>query len=212
MGVQGNRYDAGFAQKGLLDFDQGDFRKVKEWSGLTMEEIKEAIRIATEDTAAWANKESAVELSKHLRVPYRAMRKRVKVKRRMITWSSSMATARIWYGINPLDAKYLAPKQLSGGVQTQGKGIIMRGFISPELKGHVFKRTGPSRLPIEKQSLSVEDKAASYLETTFEPRVAEYYLDTFYARIDQMMGNDRGTASAQFSGSIRPQAIFERKT
>ncbi len=211
MGVQGNRYDAGYAQKGLLDFDYSDFSKVKEWSGLTMEEIKEAIRLATDDTAVWANKESAADLSKHLRVPYRAMRKRVKVKRRMMTFSGSLATARIWYGINPLDAKYLAPKQLEGGVQTQGKGIIMKGFISPELKGHVFKRTGASRLPIEKQTLDVEDKAASFLETTFEPKVAEYYLDAFYARIDQMMGNDRGTASAKFSGTLRPQAIFERK-
>ena len=52
MGVQGNRYEPGFASKGLLDFDYSDFRKVKEWAGITMEELKEAVRLATMDTAS----------------------------------------------------------------------------------------------------------------------------------------------------------------
>ena len=56
MGVQGNRLSQGFATRGLLDFDYSDFRKVKEWAGLTMGELKEAIRMATEETAAWATK------------------------------------------------------------------------------------------------------------------------------------------------------------
>ena len=212
MGVYGNRYELErYARKGLLDFDYSDFRKIKDWAGVTMDELKEAIRMATEETAAWANKESAKDLAQELRVPYPAMRKRIKVKRRMITGGSSLATARIWYGINALSLKYLKPKQLEGGVQTQGKGIVMSAFISPKLKGHVFKRTGPGRLPIERQELSVEDKAAQFLATNFEPKVADYYMDRFFYYIDRMSGKELGTSAAALGGKVKPRTLFERK-
>lgn len=211
MGVQGNRLSQGFATRGLLDFDYSDFRKVKEWAGLTMGELKEAIRMATEETAAWANKESAKDLAQELRVPYPTMRKRIKVKRRMVTSGGSLATARIWYGINNLSLKYLKPKQMEGGVQTQGKGIVMRAFISPKLKGHVFKRTGQSRLPIERQELSVEDKAASFLASNFEPKVSAYFMDRFFFYVDRLSGKSLGTSSATLGGTVKPRTLFERK-
>lgn len=212
MGVQGNRLSEGFSTQGLLNFDFSDFHKIKDWSGLTMESLKEAVRMATEDTGVWANKEAAKDLGRELGVPYPAARKRVKVKRRMVTWGGSLANARIWYGINPLDAKYLKPKQLPGGVQTKGAGIIMRGFISAKMKGHVFKRRGPGRLPIDKQSLDVEHKTVAFLQGTFEPKVAAYYMDRFYFYIDRLMGNTEGTAAAALGSSVQARTLFERKT
>lgn len=211
MGVQGNRYEPGFANRGLLDFDFSDFAKVKEWAGITMEELKEAVRLATMDTASWANKESAKDLGRELNVPYPAMRKRVKVKRRMMTFEGALATARIWYGINPVSLKYLKPKQLEGGVQTQGKGIVMKGFISDKLKGHVFKRKGDARLPIEKQSLDVEHKAAAFLASTFEPKVSDYFMERFFYYVDRMSGNEIGSSQAALGGTIKPRTLFERK-
>ena len=210
MGVQGNRYEPGFANKGLLDFTIGNFRSVKEWADITMEELKEAIRLATKDTASWANKESAKDLGRELNVPYPAMRKRIKVKRRVITWTGSMGEARIWYGINPISLKYLKPKQDGSGVTTSAKAVP-GGFISEKMKRNVFKRTGSARLPIEKQTLDVEDKAASYLETNFEPKVSAYFMDRFFYYIDRMSGRAEGTTAAALGGKVQPRSLFERK-
>lgn len=210
MGVQGNRYEPGFANKGLLDFDYSDFRKVKEWAGITMEELKEAVRLATMDTASWANKESAKDLGRELKVPYPAMRKRIKVKRRMITAGGSLATARIWYGINAVSLKYLKPKQDSSGVTTTAT-TVPGAFISQKMKQNVFKRKGDARLPIEKQTLDVEDRAATFLQTSFEPKVSAYFLDRFYFYIDRMSGNDEGTAASVLGKRITPQGLFQRK-
>lgn len=210
MGVHGNRYEPGFANKGLLDFDYSDFRKVKEWAGITMEELKEAVRLATTDTASWANKESAKDLGRELKVPYPAMRKRIKVKRRMITGGSSLATARIWYGINAVSLKYLKPKQDASGVTTTAKAVP-GAFISEKMKKNVFKRKGDARLPIEKQTLDVEDEAATFLQNTFEPKVSAYFLDRFYFYIDRMSGNAEGTAAAELGTRIKPQGLFQRK-
>lgn len=210
MGVQGNRYDVGFAQNGLLNFDVGDFRKVKDWAGITMEELKDAVRVATEKTAAWANRESAKDLGRELEVPYPAMRKRIKVKRRMVTFGGAMAEARIWYGINPVGLKYLKPKVIGDGVTTTA-GDVPGGFISDKLKRHVFKRRGPGRLPIDKQSLDVEGKAARYLEGTFEPKVAAYFVDEFYRQVDLLSGRDVGSTGAALGGTVKPASLFQRK-
>lgn len=210
MGVQGNRYEPGFANRGLLDFDFGDFAKVKDWAGITMEELKEAVRLATQDTASWANKESAKDLGQELKVPYPAMRKRIKVKRRMTTFAGSLATARIWYGINAVSLKYLKPKQDGAGVNTTAMNVP-GAFISEKLKKNVFKRKGDARLPIEKQTLDVEDKAASFLATNFEPKVAAYFMDRFYFYIDRMSGNEIGTSQAALGGKLKPHSLFERK-
>lgn len=210
MGVQGNRYEPGFANRGLLDFDFGDFRKVKEWAGITMEELKEAVRLATADTASWANKESAKDLGQELKVPYPAMRRRIKVKRRMMTFDGSLATARIWYGINAVSLKYLKPKQDGVGVTTTAKAIP-GAFIARTMKGNVFKRTGPERLPIEKQTLDVEEKAASFLANTFEPKVSAYFMDRFFFYVDRMSGREEGSSQAALGGKIQPRSIFERK-
>lgn len=210
MGVQGNRYEPGFANRGLLDFDFGDFAKVKEWAGITMEELKEAVRLATVDTASWANKESAKDLGQLLKVPYPAMRKRVKVKRRMMTFEGALATARIWYGINPVSLKYLKPKQDGAGVTTTAKSVP-GAFISDKLKGNVFKRKGSARFPIEKQTLDVEDKAASFLASTFEPKVSAYFMDRFFFYIDRMSGNEIGSSQSALGGKIQPRSLFERK-
>jgi hypothetical protein len=210
VGVQGNRYEPGFANKGLLDFDFSDFRKVKDWAEITMDELKEAVRLATQDTASWANKESAKDLGRELQVPYPAMRKRIKVKRRMMTFDGALATARIWYGINALSLKYLKPKQDASGVKTTAK-TVPGAFISDKLKQNVFKRKGSARLPIEKQTLDVEAKAASFLQGTFEPKVSAYFLDRFFFYVDRMSGRESGSSAAALGGSINPRSIFERK-
>ena len=206
MGVQGNRNDTDIARKGLLDFDYSDFRKIMAWSELTMEDMKSSIRRATDDTANWANKSAANDLARELNLPYPVLRKRVKMKRRMITGGGKLATARIWYGINDISLKYLKPKQEEGGVFTSGAGIIMRGFISPTLDGHVFKRTGRGRLPIQKQNLSVEHKAWNYLVTTYEPKLSAYFMDRFYFYIESLSGKDFGSAAPALG--INPRGLF----
>lgn len=215
MGVQGNRDDRTSGSKGLLDLGYQDFYFLRQWTKLTVSKLKEAVIIATDETAKWAKVNASKDLARFLNIPYKVTRERVKIKlkRRMITGENSAATARIWYGINDLSLKHLKPQQLEGGVKTSGAGIVMRGFISKSLDGHVFKRTGDKRLPIEKQTLSIEEKAWNYLITEFEPKLQAYWLDRFYSTLDSMAGNMQG-ATKEFSDTrgLMPTLYFDPKT
>jgi len=212
MGVYGNRDDRETGRKGLIDLNYNDFYNLRAWTKLSVSKLKEAVVTATDETARWAKVNAAKDVARLLNIPYKVTRERVKIKlkRRMITGESGAATARIWYGMNNLSLKYLNPKQLEGGVKTNGAGIIMRGFISKGLDGHVFKRTSDKRLPIQKQELSIEQKVWDYLVNDFEPKLQEYWLERFYSTLDSMAGNMQGSTAAFASqgNRIMPTLYF----
>ena len=184
---------------GPITFDVSELEKVAASSGLTPDEVKEILRLAMDDTAMWANKESAKDLGRALSVPYPVMRKRIKAKR-----SGKGKDARIWYGINALGLKYLKPKQDGSGVSTTAKSVP-GAFIVPKLNSHVFKRTGEKRTMtrgnyrgqvrevIAKQELSVVDQATVILGNIVTPKVAEHFMDRIFFYLDRFSGKAEGT-------------------
>ena len=187
-----------------ITFDTSRLEKVAASAGLSEEELAEVWRLSLDDTTNWAHKESAKQLGQDLKVPYPAMRKRIKANRR-----KSPTTASIWYGFNPIGLKYLKAKQDGDGVTTTANKVP-GAFIVPTLNSHVFKRTGEKRVmrrgiyrgkmreAIEKQSLPVDEYATTILSTKMLPKVADYFMERLYFYLDRVLGQAEGTARKQF--------------
>jgi hypothetical protein len=192
------------SESGPITFDISELEKVAASLTLAPDEVKEILRLAMDDTAMWANKESAKDLGRGLGVPYPAMRKRIKAKKAGVG-----KNARIWYGINAIGLKYLKPKQTGGGVSTTAMSVP-GAFIVPKLNSHVFKRTGEKRTMtrgnyrgqvrevIAKQELSVVDQATVILGSIVTPKVAAYFMDRLFFYLDRFSGQTEGTSRNKF--------------
>lgn len=113
--------------------------------------------------AGWLKARSVKGLSKELAIQQKVVRRRLKSFR--VKRSPSGSSITIWYGLDPVALIYLGARETGTGV-TAGKHKRQGAFIARGKNGgsQVFKRTGKSRLPLEKQVLDVNDKAATYLE------------------------------------------------
>ena len=164
--------------------DLRELHKAAEKMGLTHEDVQNILRLAMDDTARWANKQAAKRLGNELKVPYPAMRKRVKAKK-----SGQGKDAKVWFGINAVSLKYLKPKQTGDGVSTTAKSVPGAFIGGYELGLNVFKRTGEKRVMkrgrskgkvrevIEKQELTIADEATEILSTVVTEEVNDYYLE-----------------------------------
>ena len=191
------------SQSGPITFDISELEKVAASLVLDENEVKEILRLAMDDTAMWANKESAKDLGRALNVPYPAMRKRIKAKR-----AGQGGNARIWYGINAIGLKYLKPKEDGSGVTTTAKSVP-GAFIVPKLNSHVFKRTGEKRAMtrgnyrgqvrevIAKQELDVADQATVILGSIVTPKVAAHFMERLFFYLDRFSGSAEGTSRNQ---------------
>ena len=113
--------------------------------------------------ARWLRTRSLRGLSEKLAVSQKVLRRRLKTFR--LGRGPDGQSITIWYGLDPIGLIYLGARETAAGV-TAGKHKRDGAFIASGRGNnrHVFKRTGKSRLPIEKQNLDVQDKAQTYLE------------------------------------------------
>lgn len=101
----------------------------------------------------WASGRVKANLVKHAQVPREAMKYRVFTRMR----DAGYGNALVWIGLNPIRLKDLHPQETGRGV-TAGPVSVPGGFIA--IGGHVFRRKGRKRLPIEKvPGFEIEDKA-----------------------------------------------------
>lgn len=131
--------------------------------GATEKQVEAALRSTLGKMAAWMRVLSIRGLSKQLQVSAKVMRRRLKAfKLRKTADGSSVA---VWYGLDPIALIHLGARQTRAGV-TAGKHKRPSAFIArgANESRQVFKRTGKPRLPIEKQTLSIQEKAEAWIE------------------------------------------------
>lgn len=149
---------------------------VKAALGVLESDIQSAIKTATRKAFKWAERHAAKEIAKEAGIPYRAARKRTKAKYRL-TGSGS-----IWFGLNPVSAKYLGARERKGG------------FTAKKLNGHFFKRTGKGRLPIVRMEKPIEDDAMPMIEGEYPMEVQERLIQEFFLALDKKTGRTAGTS------------------
>lgn len=126
-------------------------------------EVRKAFRSTLNKMARWLKTRSARGLSKELDIKQKALRRRLKSFRVRSKGGQSEVT--VFYGLDPIDYMDLTPRQTSRGVSA-GKRRVPGAFIASG-RGDarkVFKRKGKARLPIEKQTVPIRDKADAWIE------------------------------------------------
>ena len=107
------------------------------------EEFKTAAKRAVSDAHRWAKAQGMSEIAMVTGIKISVVRKRTVA--RLVFKDGA---GRVWFGLNPVSAKYTG--QVPGGA-----------FKSDTLSGHYFQRLGKARLPIEKVETPMEPEAST---------------------------------------------------
>lgn len=139
----------------------------------TPRQVDRALRITVNRMAGWLRRKAGREVSEELRVGLDVLRYRMRTLRR---GAGGDRSASLWFGLNPIALTHMDPREVARGVKA-GPAYVKGGFIA---KGQAFKRRGKSRLPIERATMPIQEKADKALEAVvssvdFERR----FLDTF---------------------------------
>lgn len=129
----------------------------------TQTQVRRALNTTMGKMAVWLRTRAMRGLSEELQIQQKVMRRRLKTFR--LRHSSSGSEITVWFGLNQIALIYLGARETKTGV-TAGAHVRKGAFIAKGRGGNmqVFKRTSKSRLPIEKQTLPIEDKANVYIQ------------------------------------------------
>jgi hypothetical protein len=200
MSLEGNRFEPAAATNLLALFAFQDWAKIRELLGVLQKDMKAALRTATRQAGQWANREGARRLAKEANVPLRNLRRGLRLKFQYQS-VKGFATARLWYGLNPIALKYLGARETAKGVRVTGEKTIKGAFIVPTLGENVFKRVGKERLPIKRQERPIAEKGTAFL-VQFEKEVTEKFVEFFFLALDKAAGRDAGESQA-IAGGVR---------
>lgn len=124
----------------------------------TEKQVNAALSRTLNKMAKWIQTRTVKGLSAELQVMQKVLRRRM--RKTTILKTSTGWTINPWYGLNEISLIHLNARETKRGV-TAGKHKRDGAFIA---KGQVFKRQGKGRLPLEKQTLEIKEKADSYLD------------------------------------------------
>lgn len=159
-------------------FAASNLARVKIALGVLEADMNKAIKTATRKTFKWAEREAAKEIAAEAGIPYRAARTRTRSKYRLT------GSGQIWFGLNPISAKYLGARERKGG------------FTAPKLNQHYFRRRGRDRLPIERIEKPIEAEGMAFVESTFPKDVQDRLIEEFFLALDKTSGRAAGTSQA----------------
>jgi hypothetical protein len=171
--------------------DGADTQSIAALFGLSDYQLKGVLETVNKKTLTWANKESAKGLGGVLKIPYKTVRERMRMK-------FKVQNGILWYGLNRLSAKYGQPLVTGGGVSVGGS-YHPNAFRVNSLEGHIFERDGRRgeitsgknkgkiRERISKVRVPIEDKAMAYLEG-FSIDVQDYFMELFIEETEKQTG------------------------
>ncbi len=137
--------------------------------------INLALQRTIRKLSRWAITHLAREISKETKLPNTIIKKRMKS-----FFSSDKKNLKIWLGLEPVSAMHLAPKQVQVGVSAKGN-VFKGAFIAKGLnsRAQVFKRLGKARLPLQKQTVSIEKNADMAIELIVLPQIKNRFNKIF---------------------------------
>lgn len=159
-------------------FTGSNLARVKVALSVLESDISAAIKTATRKTFKWAEREAAKQIAAEAGIPYRAARERTRSKYRLT------GSGQVWFGLNPVSAKYLGAKERKGG------------FTASKLNGHFFRRKGRDRLPIERIEKTIKNEGLGVVEGDFPRDVQDRLIEEFFMALDKTKGRDSGTSQA----------------
>ena len=123
----------------------------------TEKQANKALSRTLNKMAKWVQTRTVKGLSTELQIVQKIIRRRM--RKTTIQKTSDGWSLKLWYGLNEISLIHLNARETKRGV-TAGKHKRDSAFIA---KGQVFKRAGKGRLPLEKQTVEIKEKADAYL-------------------------------------------------
>jgi len=147
-----------------LNVDNKALDSIARSMAATEKDIHLALARALRKTTRWVMTHLARELAHDTGLPNAV------IKRRLKSYIDAKAhQSRIWLGLSPISAGYLKPKAMVGGVKA-GNTLFKSAFlVKSSAKPQVFKRVSKARLPIERQTVSIEQQADTVIEVNIMP-------------------------------------------
>lgn len=169
--------------------DRKELADVQRTLNATNAQVQESGTRAMNSTISWAQRSGQQTVIAAHGLPMKsfgAESGRVLVRRA----SKRSSRASVWFGIDPIRAIHLDPRQTATGVTAAGQEF-RGGFIATMTNGHrgVFVRKGRARLPIKEQSVSLP-KAEQILKG-MQSEVPDRVRKSFLRHIDRIV-NVRG--------------------
>lgn len=143
----------------------------------TPERIRIASRRAIAYATKWANDMILGQMPELTGVRARIIAGRVHLEIRE-------QSGKVWFGFNPISAGRLDPQQTSSGVTADGFQFP-GAFVVDSLEGNVFKRRGRGRLPIDKQEVTIAEKAEIEVRQ-IASHVGEQFMKSFKNQLQWM--------------------------
>ena len=159
-------------------FAASNLASIKVKLGMLEADMQAAIKTATRKTFKWAEREAAKQIAAEAQIPYRVARVRTRSKYRLT------GSGQVWFGLNPVSAKYLGAKERKGG------------FTNKKLNQHFFRRRGRARLPIDRIEKPIEQDAEGVVQGDFPQDVQDKLIEEFFLALDKKAGREAGTSQA----------------
>lgn len=141
-----------------ITYDTFDIDRLKDEFDIYRKDVKAAVQAAVKDTAAIVNEDMTVEMAHVCDLSARIVKGRI-----FLRYAYRNHSASVWVGLNPFSLKRLHPRQTSDGVTAHGRQY-QGAFIVSSLGGHVFRRTGKGRCPIEKVCYDIKEHGEQAFE------------------------------------------------
>ncbi|SAL03126.1 Prophage minor tail protein Z (GPZ) [Caballeronia fortuita] len=159
----------------FLEIDErGSLEQVAHDLAATQKEIDKALASTLSKMATWLRAKSVRELAKHLKLPPKEVKRRLKTFR--LRRNARGKSVTVWYGLDPMGVIHLGAweeRAMAGGVHAFGERFYQGAFIANGRAGNggaaasnkqVFQRVGKSRLKIKKVTADLGDEAQKYIE------------------------------------------------
>ncbi|WP_322009228.1 hypothetical protein [Paraburkholderia sp. J12] len=144
---------------------------IEAYLAATPKQVDAALATTCVKMARWLTTRSVRGLAKHLMLPQKEVRRRLRTFR--LTRTAGGKGVRVWYGLDPMGMVHLNARQTKQGVSAYGDRFVKSAFIANGRAGangptssnkQVFIRKGKARLPIKKVTVELGDPAQTYIE------------------------------------------------
>jgi len=135
-------------------------------------QLHNAVRSATRKTLRWARALAVREIRAETGLPAAILRDRI-----ILRLTNNKDRARLFFGLRPVPATRLHPRQGKAGVKTKGGGLLSSAFLV-DLGAYdgVFKRVGKERYPLAYQRVFFHKQAERVIRGTIMPGWRDVYL------------------------------------
>jgi hypothetical protein len=154
-----------------IAIDEHGLEAIEAFLAATPKQVDAAMSSTLTKMARWLQTKSIRELAKHLELPQKEVRRRLRTFR--LTKVAGGKGVRVWYGLDPMGMIHLNARQNKQGVSAYGGRFVKSAFIANGRAGmngpassnkQVFIREGKARLPIKKVTVELGDKAQTYID------------------------------------------------